>query len=408
MDQPISPIPQTQQLQKPVAQELPHLVVEEPKRGIAGTLGVVALSLLLLGIPIGIFLVSRPTQLAPQAAVTERLPEVMNGIFLESKLSSGDGIIPVDVYIKSPVDQINLVSAQFRFDPELVSIDKIATGSADTKAPSIFSKWIEVSFDNSKGSASVISGLPTPGLKTGSPNDEKIYLATMHLRSKRTGTTILQVTPESQILRNSDNQNIFRTGNDLALNMSKTVSDSFPAASPNSSDEESLIVLTSPASATNYSYFKPLEITWSSFNVETISQINLLVNGELLGPISQNLMATEARFKWQPDESLALPYVQLTNTFQIEILGISKDGVVSRVLSGPFGIVGTGEANGSPPSLESFSQNQLSVSDASRGLSNYLILPIKDKSVDLNKDEVVNELDLYLIRQNLLMRGVIK
>lgn len=406
MDQP-NPQPQ---LPAQKSQGLPHLIVEEPKRGVAGTFGVLVLSLMLLGIPVGIFLVSQRTQLAPQAAVTEKVPEVVSGIFLESKLSSGGGEIPVDVYVKSPLDTINLVSTQIKFEPSLISIDKIATDAASLNHQAIFNKWFEVSFDNDKGQASIISGLPSPGLKTGSPNDEKVYLATVYVKSKKPGPAILQITPDSQILRNSDSINIFKTGNDLALNLSSVGNEASASQKPKKpqEDEEPLIVITNPQAAANYSYFKPIDIIWSSFEAERISQINLYLNGQLLGPINQNLEAADGQFQWQPKDTLALPYIQPTNTYQIEIIGVSKEGVVTKVSSAPFGILGSEDITGSPPSTETFSQNQLSVSDVSRALSNYLVLPLKDGSLDLNKDEAINELDLFLIRQNLLMRGVVK
>ena len=322
----------------PVIQELPHLVVEEPKRGIAGTLGVVVLSLMLLGIPIGIYLVSQRTQLEPQAAVTEKLPEVVSGIFLESKLSleSQGGIIPVDVYVKSPVDQVNLINAQISFDPALVIIDKVATESAELSQRSPFNKWLEASFDNTKGNISIISGVPNPGIRTGDTAGEKVYLATLHLKPQALGTAILQVTPESQILRNSDNINIFKTGNDLALSLTNKIREATSSAAPASANsetgEEPVIVITSPVTAANYSYFRPVNINWSSFNVETITQINLYVNNELHGPVAENLDARDAQYSWNPKDSIALPYIQLTNTFRIELVGVSSESVYSKTL----------------------------------------------------------------------------
>jgi hypothetical protein len=419
MDQPSTPVsPQTPQAptnQKRVTQGLPHLVVDEPKRGIFGTLGIIVLSLMLLGIPIGIFLVSQRTDVTPEAAVEEKLPEVISGIFLESKLSleSSGGIIPVDVYVKSPIDQINLVNAQISFNPSFITVDKIATGAAELNLPQVFNKWIEVHSDNTKGRISIISGLPNPGLRTGS-GGEKAYLATLYLKPVAKGTAVLQVTPDSLILRNSDNNNIFKTGNDLALSLTDVITEATSSASPKPAGkdeklkEEPLLVITSPLTAANYSYFKPIEINWSSFNVDMISQINLYINNDLLGPIAQNLQAEEGQYSWQPKETLALPYIQLTNIFRIELIGISKDGAVAKTISAPFGILGTEEVTGTSPNPEAFSKNQLTVLDASRALSNYLVLPLKDKSLDLNKDEAINELDLFLIRQNLLMRGVVR
>lgn len=408
MDQPNLP-PPVQSIQspspKPITQELPHLVVEEPKRGVFGTLGIIVLSLALLGIPLGIYLVAQRTDIAPQAAVVEEVPEVAVGIFLESKLSieSGGGIIPVDVYLKSPLDEVNLVNAQIRFEENLIGVEKIATEGGQ------LNKWLEASFDNNQGSISLISGVPNPGVRA----SDKVYLATLHLKPKRAGTAVLQVTPDSQILRNSDNNNIFKIGNDLVLSLTGAIAEASVSASirpsnRSQSDEEPLVVITNPVAAANYSYFKPLNINWSSFNLERISQINLYINHELLGPIAQNLDAEIGQFAWKPIDTLALPYIQLTNTFKIELEGISKDGVSAKAISAPFGILGTEEVTSTPPNPETFAQNQLTILDASRALSNYLVLPLKEKSLDLNKDEAINELDLFLIRQNLFLRGVIK
>jgi hypothetical protein len=81
---------------------------------------------------------------------------------------------------------------------------------------------------------------------------------------------------------------------------------------------------------------------------------------------------------------------------------------VAQTRTGPFGIIGTEAVSGSVPSGASFNQNQLKVTDVSRLLAGYLVEPLKDASLDLNKDSVLNDLDLYLMKQNMLLRGVIK
>lgn len=391
-------------------QQLPHLVVEEPKRSPWAVFGIAVLSLMVLSIPIGLYLVQQRTQIAPQAAVATPAPEASTGIFLESKLSpeSKGGIIPVDVYVKSAFDPINLVEARLQFDPNLVSIDKIATSSADLGKPVIFNKWVEVATDNLSGKAVIIAGLPNPGIATQNQPEEKVYLATLHLRPKNSGSTVLQSTSDSGLFRNTDNQNIFQTGSDLVLNLTGGVNEPNPAEKGKPGSNEPLIVITYPIAASNYSYFKPIDINWSSFNVERISEINLLINGETFGPISQNLEGSIGKFIWQPKETLAVPYIQLANTYQIEITGVSKSGEVAKSETGPFGILGLEEVSGTVPSWETFVQNQLSINDASRLLSDYLILPLENKALDFNRDDVINELDFYLLRKNLLGRGVIK
>lgn len=311
-----------------------------------------------------------------------------------------------------------MVDTEINFDPGLVAVDKIATDAASLNIQPVFNKWIESAFDNSSGKVSIISGMPTPGLKTGGANEEKIYLATIFLKSKGEGATVLEVSPDSQILRNSDNVNVFKTGNDLALNLRNPIQESLvsplPSASPSPrkqpGDEESLplVVITSPVTAANYSYFSPLSVVWSSFNIEIISSINIYVNGELQGPIVQNLEAGAGKFDWRIQDTLALHYIQPANVFEIEVIGVSEDGKVAKALSGPFGILGSEQVPNTPSGGQVSAQNQLKVIDVSRALTNYLVSPLKDAALDLNKDGVINALDLFLIRQNLLSRGVIK
>ncbi len=397
-------------------QDLPHLIVDEPKRSKLALFGIIVLSLMLMAIPVGVFLVNQRTQLTPQAAVSSPQPEAAAGIFLESKFSpqSREGIIPVDIYVKSTADPINLANAKIRFDPAFLNVEKIATSSAEPENLAVFNKWLEARSDNDTGKAFVTAGLPNPGLSTAGVPHDKVYLATLLLRPKKIGSTVLQVTSESQLLRNSDNENILSTGSDLVLNLT-SITNELPQPLPEvpkkpapSINGEPLIVITSPALASNYSYFKPVEIVWSTFNVVRIAQINLYINGEIFGPIAQNIDSIAGKYSWKPQDSLSLPYIQFANTFQIEITGVSKTGAFSAVISGPFGIVGVDDVSGTAPSLQAFSANSLSITDASRLLSNYLILPLKEKALDFNKDDVINGLDFYLLRQNLLGRGIVK
>lgn len=390
-------------------QQLPHLIVDEQKRSPWAISGIIVLSLMVLAIPLGIFLVSQRTQLEPQAAVSEPAPELSTGIILQSKLSPENkkGIIPVDVYIRSSFDEVNLADVSLKFDPSFLAVDKIATGAAEFKENEVFNKWLEVTTDNNLGNASIIAGLPGPGIKT-LPGEGKAYLGTLYLRPKQAGTTVLQIESSSKLYRNSDNKNIFQTGSDLVLQLFGKVEESSPSASPKINSNKPVLVVTNPVGAANYSYFKPIDIIWSAFNVENISQISLLVSGELFGPIAQNLDSDLGKFTWNPQDSLALPYIQSANSFRIEITGEGKNKEQTSSITGPFGIVAQEQVSGAPPNPEVFSVNSLTIDDASRLLSNYLVLPLKENSLDLNKDAVINELDFFLLRQNLIGRGVVK
>lgn len=392
------------------SQELPHLVVEDQKRSPLAIGGIIVLSLMVLAIPLGLFLVQQRTQIAPQAAVIEPSPDPQTGIVLESKFSpeSKGGIIPVDIYVKSPVDAINLASVTLKYDPRFLAVEKIATNAAQIQKTEIFDKWLEVSSNNESGVATIIAGLSAPGVKTSDQAEGKAYVATLNLRPKTPGSTVLRVTSDSLLLRNSDNQNIFQSGSDLVLNLSAGVAEPSPQTVGKRTANDPVIVITNPSAADNYSYFKGIEIVWSSFNVEIISQINLYVNGAFFGPLTQNLDAKSGKYSWKPQDSLALPYIQLANTYMIEIVGIGKNGQVSKAMTGPFGIIGQEKVAGKAPNPEVFLVNSLSIADASRLLSNYLVLPLQDKALDFNRDDVINELDFYLLKQNLLGRGVIK
>lgn len=404
MDTPVPQSPQSQQ------QQLPHLIVDEPKRSPWAIIGIVVLSLMVLAIPVGLFLVQQKTNLTPQAAVSEPQTDSTNGIILEPRPSLNGVTIPVDIYVRSSSDAINLSKIKLKFDPVFLSVEKIATDEANEKQSQTFNKWLEASYDNSLGFVTLISGLPTPGIKTSGLSEDRAYFATVNFNQKQSGSTIIQSTQDSVFLRNLDSQNVFLPGRDLVLNLPQksivTPNQTTPALQ-NSSDSP-ILVITSPLAVTNYTFFKPIDIMWSAFNLETISEINLYVNGAILGPVAKNLEAKSGRYTWNPQESLSLPYIQPANSFMIEITGFGKKGERARAITGPFGIAGVENVSGSPPNPEVFYVNSLSVEDASRLLSAYLVLPLEDKSLDFNNDDVINDLDLYLLRQNLLRRGVIK
>lgn len=394
-------------------QELPHLVVGDSQRSPWAIGGIVVLSLMVLAIPVGLFLVQQKTSLTPEAAVIETdKEEGANAVVLESKLSprSKSEVIHVDVYIKSSSDAINLVEVKLKFDPSSLAVEKIATDAGSLKENQYFNKWLEVNSDNNAGIITITAGVPSPGVTTADLPFGKAYLATVNLRPLKPGRTVVQAKSDSLFLRNSDNQNIFQIGHDLVLNLSAPVNG--PPGQNNRTAQTSagqpVIVITNPKVATNYSFFKPIDIIWSAFSAETISQINLYVSGAFFTPIAQNLEAKSGKFTWKPQDSLPLPYIQPANTFMIEVVGIGKNGESSGAITGPFGILGTEEVKGSPPSDEVFSVNPLTIDDASRLLSNYLVSPLADKSLDFNKDEVINDLDFYLLRQNLAGRGVIR
>jgi hypothetical protein len=386
---------------------LPHLVVDEPKRSKKKFFALILISLMLLSLPLGVFLVSEQTQTRSQAGLNLREPET--SLTFKTRDESED-LLKVDINIKSDIEKTNLADVKVNFDPNVLDVVEIATSSSllktDKKITPFATKWLETSFDNSSGVISLIGGSPNPGVKTDPQEGTEAILATISFRPKITSTTKLSFDPNSILYSEEGNVNLLKDYPEISLDVKESPQAVFPSSLPIISSNNKLsLQLNSPTIGNNYYYFGPLDIAWTGTDIESISGINLYLNGSFLGPIAQNIVST-GKYTWQPDQTVMIPYLQQDNSFQIEITARDKAGNKVSQMSGQFGL--TTQQDEVTLGNNFVINSNLTIRDASKILSSYNIKPPQDQSLDLNQDGIINDLDLYLMRAEMLRKNIIR
>ncbi len=389
--------------------DLPHLIVDEPKRSKKALAAIIVVSLMILLIPAGVYLISQQTQLVPQAAAPQKSQVLENSLSLSavSGQAALGGEVGVDILVQADSDSMNLVDTKIKFDPQALKVTKIATTSASKDY--FATKWFESSFDNIQGQAVLVGGVPNPGIKT-SPG-QTLKLATVYFRPQRLGPVSISFEEDSGIYRNSDNINALKKLNNIEVNISEGLSLGPDKLKEDSASSDTLkpnpiFTLISPKGGEDYSYFKPLTIEWNLKDMDKIKTLTLLVNGEPFGEIASNF-TNPSRYEWSPQTTLLLPYITLSNTYEIEVTGVSKKGEEIKIRSeGPFGILAREEIIFTLPG-ESPEGENFGITDASLLLSQF-DKQLDQSRVDLNKDGGVNQLDLWLLRKLLLSKGIIK
>lgn len=122
----------------------------------------------------------------------------------------------VSLHATSSVDEANLFSAEIGFDPEVLEVVKIDTGS------SFITQWAANSFNNATGKIKLVGGVPSPGFKT---SDLGSDMALIFFKSKKPGSALINFTLTSAIFRNSDNLDILKSATPLVLQI-------LPSATP--------------------------------------------------------------------------------------------------------------------------------------------------------------------------------
>jgi len=383
---------------------LPHLVVTEPKRSKKKFFAVALISLMLLALPLGVFLVNEQTQTRSQAGLNLREPET--SLSFKTRTEPGD-LLQVDIYIKSDIEAVNLADVKVNFEPDILEVVKVATSSAsfsDKKTQPFAAKWLEADFDNSAGTVSLISGTPGSGIKTDPQEGTEAILATVTFRPKITSNTKLSFNQNSALYSREGNVNILKNMPEVGVSVEESTMTVFPSVPLNTSSKLSL-QLNTPVLGNNYYYFNPLDITWSGTEIESVLAINLYLNGSQLGPVAQNI-ANSGKYTWIPDQTVMIPYLQTDNSFQIEVIARDKEGRQVSQMSGQFGLT-TQQSEVTQGSNFTINR-ELSMRDASKILSGYNIKPLSDQTLDLNQDGVINDLDFYLMRADMLRKNIIK
>lgn len=404
---------------------LPHLNLEEPKRSKLTIFGIALVSLLVLTIPIGVYLATQPTSFLPKAAQTNQPLTVK--VSLEAESPSGLQISTqqffVDIKMHSDIDPANLVVSKISFPTDLIEVTSIATGSAILENSLPQAKWVESSFDNNRGAISLIAGIPNPGIKTDAKISQSYTIARVTFNVKKPGQAKISFEGQSEILRNSDNSNILNIRQDLTLQISSEAgfgklngpatpsaqtSIKQPAAPPQ-------FTIITPSGGETFAYFRNVNITWNPSNIDKVTSIDLFLNDSILGSIATN-PPNNGFFSWNPSSSLLIPYVNPQNTYQVKVIGTTKDGQkIESPPSGPFSfqadnnllIVATPSATliqniglikDNPPAI---------YKTISEFFSSFNQKEFRNKLYDLNSDGVLNGIDLWILRNILIQNGVI-
>lgn len=374
-------------------------------------LSTLSLLLLLATIPAGLYLISKPQDPRSRASSEGVAPvqQLQSGFFLESKKEQWNGLeeIAVSVIAKSETEAANLFSAQLLFDPKVLEVVKIASSSGtpnSIEGDYFVKKWVEANFDNSTGLVSIVGGVSSPGLKTAP--DSKSILATVTFRAKQTGETNLNFSDLSAIFRNSDNLSLFSTKQGLPLVISGQIAS--PSPTTRSSAQKlatSQLTITSPKGGETFPYLGVIPLRWNARSVDEVA-IYLYKDSVFFGRIL-DFVPNPNLYDWEPKNSLALAFIN-DSSFQIELKGRTRNGDNVTSLSGPFIVSFEGKQASSAAQIQKSEadlnfDSRIDLKDISFLLSNYG----KNGNSDLNRDGLINDLDLWLLRKILLEERVI-
>lgn len=396
---------------------LPHIYVDEKKRSIKQWVLIAFLSITVLSIPIGVYLVSQPTNITPQAAIPQTSPgEVL--MFLDTpKVNVSDGEeFQVNIKVKSDLDPSNLFVSELKFNPKNFEVLRIATDSASVPQRNgtyFATSWLDLDFDNTNGTVSVAGGVPNPGLKTEIKSPPQDYiLATVFFRSINSTQDTISLDQKSAIYRNSDNQNVLQTTKDLKINVTFSSSSTpipKPIIKPTLSQSTPSGFLLSPKGGEVYSYYKSIPIEWNTLNIRSIKEVNLYLNDKFFGTLGQNLDNT-GRVLWQPNSTLLLPLINNQSTFKVEIKALTRAGqTIVDKSSGPFGLIPRADFDpiSTPSAAVTDIKGSIGIHYASKIYSNFGLTKLIHPEADLNKDGIANELDIYLLRGLLITQGLL-
>ncbi len=434
------------------AQQLQPIIPKPPiisKRSLASVLGVL---ILLLGLPIGVYLVSQETDFLPKAStpLTNQISETSMVLTSnQTNFSTGEEIA-VAVIVHSDSDPANLFVAKIDFPKDLLFVTGIATSSAKFANGDYFvQKWIQTSFDNDAGEITLAGGVANPGFKTDTKNSTKSVLATVIFKAKKDGTASLVLRDTSAIYRNSDNSNILKSKSDLTLQILKDqkvcqsasdcpanyrcltpdlVAADTPAQASSSAvttggycqqiltDQSTSSAslkpgndfkLVSPKGGEIFSYDSTVPISWEGSQTDPVSlSVSLYINDKFLGKIISDTPNIN-RYNWLPKDTLPISYIGSNNTYKIEVQAKTTEGSIAQGISqGPFGIIlgpvslpvasGSAKLDGQ---MDLNGDGKSDFKDISRLLSGYYSNQKTDS--DINLDGVVNDIDLWLLKNKI-------
>ena len=417
--------------------KLPPRYYSKPNQSLFGfILSLVTLAVVVAGLPISVFLVGQRTHSLPEAA--SPLTRVGQTSFTlvssssstkEPPVASRSGQLAITVLARSDDVYVNLFAARINFPKDLLQVDSILT------SPDLADKWLESSFDNQNGRINLIAGATGQGVKT--DPDLEYTLARVVFDVKATGIATLYLDPDSTIFK-TDNQTLLGVRkNDLTVNLPEPAAtvqcqarpaclDTKPSCkiaepvggwcpkSPQQRPKDTAsLKLLSPIGGETLPYNARSTIRWSGRKVKQVS-VFLLQNRQRLGRIA-SLPAALGQVDFRPSDVLLPTFITPTNTYQVEIEGLGDSGerLVDRS-AGPFAIVASDVRSAEASQSANLAQRGgdanrdgvVDLTDLSILLKSYGRPENLDLGVDLNGDGLVNDVDLYLMR-NLLFKNVL-
>lgn len=167
-------------------------------------------------------------------------------------------------------EEANLFSARLSFDPLLLEVVNIDTGSSFISA----GQWVSNNFDNTTGEINLIGGVPNPGYK----NTVATTMATIAFRGKAAGSAQVNFGANSAIYRNVDNVDILATPTGATINITGVTA----SPSPSPSVAPSVVPSASPSVAPSASP-SPSPALCSISQANWVTPTNPVTQGKVVG-----------------------------------------------------------------------------------------------------------------------------
>lgn len=387
-------------------------------------ISVLLLTIFMLTIPFGVYLVSQRTNFLPRASVENQNLET--SLTLEPGAQEENGNISVSILIASDKDPVNLINAQIEYPSEFLAVDAIDASSPDLdqNSQAKISRKIIESDSSKNGDVLIILGIPE-GIKT--EPGKKFTVAKVNFKARAKGNTQISLKETSALFKSSDNSKISIPKKDISLNLaysSLNIPDlnkkpcqpkpecltAKPACSLPEPEEgwckegEAMLKIVSPNGGETYSYKNEIPIKWEAQNIKNVS-ISLLLNGNLMGKIATAEAAVKS-YLWDPLRTLTYAFIYPYNAFQVELESVGEDG--ERIIeksAGPFALTLDEVSSESTKSAKVVNGNgdlngdgAVDLTDLSVLISNYKKDQVPNKNSDLNGDNLVNDIDIWLLK----------
>lgn len=397
-----------------------------PKSDQRGTIQLIVLLILLLGLVGGVLLVTRgePLKFLPKAGggISGPIgPETSFTLIGPNDCAEGflctlQFIMPpeereefsVKLYARSDIEEANLFTAKINFPKDIVEVKEIRMESRFNE--------VENFYDNSSGEISIVGGVPTPGLRT-EVGGESALMAAIIFRAKTIGKGTVSFEDTSAIYSNLNNIDILTIKRPYDISVEGKPS-ATPVASPTPTATPSigpqLIVNTSELSSRG-----KFAVVWNGIPNPHNSD-KMVISSSTRGDILTLIL----NFNCRPTAFNGLPqtngvcdidrnsgYGGFPNgSYSVRLISGNTNGVLATAtfdINAPYPSPsssvspppGNGDGNG---------DGKIDFVDLSILLTDFNKNGGFRTGIDLNGDEIINTFDFSLMRNLLIQKGVIR